>query len=535
MAGAGREASACAVTRLIAAIVILLCAGFLANDAFAHAALVSAEPRDGSVLASPPNRVELRFSESVVAGAVTLIDANGKLREDAAVDAKDEMIAVTVPADLPRGTAVISYRVISQDGHPVAGSVAFSIGEPSATRPVATSHAAVDTLIWLARVGLYLGLFAGVGGVFFMNWIAQRRVAPRAMLGFLAVGMVSAAGSLGFQGLDVLGLPLSGLLARAPWKIALGTSLGPSLLIAFAAMVAASLSLLGGRVIVLRALSACAFVGVGLALAASGHAATAPPQILTRPVMFLHALGVTFWLGALLPLSVVVWRERRAALPIVGRFSALAVPIVGLLALSGVPLAVVQLESVHALFDTSYGLILLAKLVLVTVILLLAARHRFRLTPALARDASASQPLSRSIAVECAVAVVLLAVVAGWRFTPPPRALSAEGPVVVHIHTDKAMFVVLVSPARTGLDDFVLQLMHEDGSPLSAKEARLTLSMPSRGIESIERQAALGGDGQWHVTGVPLSVPGRWHLQVDALVSDFQEISLEDDFDVASQ
>jgi copper transport protein len=299
-------------------------------------------------------------------------------------------------------------------------------------------------------------------------------------------------------------------------------------------MGAALVSLLGDRAAASRMLSALAFVGAGLALAASGHAATASPQIVMRPVMFLHALGVAFWLGALLPLSVAVWQERSAALPIVQRFSAVALPVVGLLAWSGLPLAVVQLESVHALFATRYGLILLTKLGLVAVMLLLAARHRFRLTPALARDAAASQPLSRSIALECAVAVVLLAVVAGWRFTLPPRAMTSEGPVVVHIHTDKAMFVVLVSPARVGLDDFALQLMHGDASPLSAKEARLTLSMPSRGIEGIERKAALGGDGFWHVTGVPLSAPGRWHMQIDALVSDFQEISLEDDFDVAS-
>jgi copper transport protein len=534
MASAWRETLAGAVTRLLAAIV-LLWACCLASEVSAHATLVSAEPRDGSVLVSPPKRVELRFSESVVAGAVTLIDAGGQLRNDATVDASGELIAVTVPAGLPHGTAIVSYRVISQDGHPVAGSVTFSIGEPSATKPPIATHFAVDSMIWLARIGLYLGLFAGIGGALFVSWIAQRRVAMWAISFFLALGIVSAAGSLGFQGLDALGLPLSGLVSPAPWKIALGTSLGPSLLIAIAAMAAAWFSLHGDRAAISRALSALAFVGIGMALATSGHAATASPRILTRPVMFLHALGVAFWLGALLPLSVIVWREGRAALPVVERFSRLAIAVVALLALTGVALAAVQLESVHALFDTRYGFILLTKLGLVAVMLSLAVRHRFRLTPALAGDAGASRPFSRSIALECAVAVALLAVVAGWRFTPPPRALTAEGPVVVHIHTDKAMFVVLVSPARTGLDDFVLQLMHEDGSPLPAKEARLTLSMPSHGIESIERKSALGNDGFWHVTGVPLSVPGRWHLQVDALVSDFQEISLEDDFDVASQ
>ncbi len=35
-----------------------------------------------------------------------------------------------MPQDLPQGTAVVSYRVISQDGHPIAGSMVFSIGAP---------------------------------------------------------------------------------------------------------------------------------------------------------------------------------------------------------------------------------------------------------------------------------------------------------------------------------------------------------------------------------------------------------------------
>jgi copper transport protein len=523
-----------AVIRFIAATAILLWASCFANEAHAHASLISVEPRDGSVLTSPPKRVVLRFSESVVTGAVNLIDASGRLRNDATVDAKDDVITVTVPVDLPHGTAVVSYRVISQDGHPVAGSVAFSIGEPSATKLPDANQAAVNAMVWLSRIGVYLGLFAGIGGAFFVNWIALGRVAVRPISVFLALGIVSAAASLGFQGLDALGLALAGLFAFPPWKIALGTSLGPSLLIAITAMVAALLSLRGDRAAVSRALSAAAFVGIGLALAASGHAATASPQILTRPVLFLHGLGVAFWLGALVPLAVIVGREQRAALPTVKRFSTLAMPVVGLLALTGLPLAVVQLESFPALFETRYGFILLIKLALIILMLLLAARHRFRLTPALALDANASRPLSRSIWLECAVAVVLLSDVAGWRFTPPPRSFVAEAPLTVHIHTDKAMFQVLISPARVGLDNFVLQLMTEDGSPLPAKEARLTLSVPARGIEGIERMGALGNDGFWHVTGVPLSVPGRWHIQIDALVSDFQEISLEDDFDVAS-
>jgi len=35
--------------------------------------------------------------------------------------------------NLPRGTQVVSYRVISQDGHPVAGAMVFSIGAATTT------------------------------------------------------------------------------------------------------------------------------------------------------------------------------------------------------------------------------------------------------------------------------------------------------------------------------------------------------------------------------------------------------------------
>ena len=79
------------------------------------------------------------------------------------------------------------------------------------------------------------------------------------------------------------------------------------------------------------------------------------------------------------------------------------------------------------------------------------------------------KPLSRSILLECLLAIGILAVVAGWRFTPPPRSLVPDAPLAVHIHTDKAMFQVLVSPGRVGSDDFVLQLMNGDGSPLHAE------------------------------------------------------------------
>jgi copper transport protein len=530
VAGAGRQADAEAVVKFVAALGIVWLVVCGNTPAFAHASLAASEPRDGAVLASAPKQIQLHFNEKVTAGAIHLIDAAGKLRDDASVDAKDETIAVTVPAGLPQGTSIVSYRVISADGHPVAGSIAFSVGAPTATNLPDVANPVINGLIWLTRIGLYLGLFGGIGGAFFCSWIARERAASSPISAALVTGIAGAVGSLGLQGLDLLGLPLSSLATAAPWTIALGTSLGPSLLIAIAAL---GLGIAATRCRAGRALSAIALLGVGLSLAASGHAATAPPQVLTRPAMFLHGVAIAFWLGALAPLIALLWSRKGAALPIVNRFSTVAVPVVAVLALTGLTLAVIELERLGALVTTRYGIILSIKLVLVAILLGLAALNRFRFTPALARGDA--KPLSRSILLECVVALGILAVVAGWRFTPPPRSLVPDAPLAVHIHTDKAMFQVLITPGRVGTDSFVLQLLNGDGSLLQAKEATLTLSIPSRGIEEIERPATRSADGFWRVDNVPLAVPGRWHMRIDALVTDFEKITLEDDFDVATQ
>jgi len=521
--------------RLIAGLATLLSVVGFASGVSAHASLVATMPADGSVLARAPDTVQLHFDEVVTPAVVRLIDAAGRARDDATVRAVDRTIVIRLPENLPRGTQVVSYRVISADGHPVGGSMVFSIGAATASAAAPTHVASLAGLIWLSRIGVYLGLFAGVGGAFFAAWMAPAPGGSKLIAAALVVGLISAVASLGLQGLDALDLPLGGIADSAPWKAAAATSLGPSLLLAVAAMIAALVARQSSSARLARALPALALAGVGLSLAATGHAATAPPQWLTRPMLFLHGVGVAFWVGALAPLLAMAARPAGGLLAILNRFSQFALPVVAVLVLTGLVLAVVQLAGFRALVETPYGLLLSAKLVLVVVLLGLAALNRFRLTPALALDPANTRPLVRSILLECAVVAAILTVVAGWRFTPPPRALAAAvvAPLSIHIHTDQAMFQVLVSPGEVGTDSFVLQLMQGDASPLAAKQTTLSLSLPERGIEPIERQATLGADGFWWVRNVPIPYPGRWHIRIDALVTDFEQITLQDDFDVA--
>ena len=120
--------------------------------------------------------------------------------------------------------------------------------------------------------------------------------------------------------------------------------------------------------------------------------------------------------------------------------------------------------------------------------------------------------------------LIAVATLATWR-------LAATEPLALHIHSERAMFQVLISPGTVGMGNFVLQLMSGEGTLLPVKEATLTLSLPERGIEPLSRKAKLGADGYWSVPDVPLPFAGRWHLRIDA-VTPFQSVTLEDDFDV---
>jgi hypothetical protein len=77
--------------------------------------------------------------------------------------------------------------------------------------------------------------------------------------------------------------------------------------------------------------------------------------------------------------------------------------------------------------------------------------------------------------------------------------VAADAPLAIHIHSERAMFQVLVSPGKVGTDSFVLQLMSGEGSLLPVKQATLVLTLPERGIEPLARKATLGADRFWQI------------------------------------
>lgn len=528
---------------ILSLLLVAICVALGPREALAHAALMSAEPRDGAVLQQAPDQIVLHFTEPVSPIILRLIVPNGEATDLKQFEVRHQSVEIRPPAGLRTGTYALSWRVVSADGHPIGGSVIFSIGAPISGQHAGAAQASrtVQIGLWSARLLMYIGVFVGVGGAFFAAWIVGRSKlwgsARQGVVISIWIGVLATTLSVALQGLDALALPLAGLWQGAAWLQGLETSFGLTAILAIVSLLCGLLSLVVKRRWQALALSGAALIGIGVAFAASGHASTAEPQWLTRTGVFVHVTGLAFWIGALMPLLMILRSHDPHGVTIMNRFSVAILPVVLMLIATGVLLAVVQVGSVQALWNTSYGNILLLKLLVVSVLLALAAANRLVFTPALARnDAPRRKQFAQSIAAEGVLVLLILGLVAGWRFTPPPRAsavlpgsapVAAPEPVSAHIHTNKAMAQIILDPGRTGRTTATIRLATVSGSPLNPKEVALAFSNPSSGIEPFERHAVQMNPGIWRVDDLALPVPGRWLVRVDVLVSDFDKIMLE--------
>jgi copper transport protein len=524
------------VRAFVAIVLALIAAALIGTDALAHATLIGSEPAERVVVARPPATLKLIFNEPVSPLTLRLVGPDGETTDLTDIAATGNTLVAALPGTLARGTHLVSWRVISLDGHPVGGALTFSVGAPSVTadaapaaRPAADADRPLHIAIWLARLVLYIGLFCGVGGAFYAAWITGEPLAPRPRR-FVAValecGLAASIVSVGLQGVDVLGLRLPDLRQPHVWMAGLATSYGWTAIIAL-------MSLATGRIALdtrSKRLAALALAGVGIALAGSGHAAAAAPQILTRPAVLVHAIAVAFWIGALLPLASAMRAAERRSEEL-HRFSR-AIPLaLAALVVSGGVLAVIQIRQFDALWTTDYGLVLCAKLVAVLLLIGLAAVNRYALTPRVAAgDPIAARWLVRSIATELAIVVVVLGLVASWRFTPPPRSLiaAAEATVHAHIHSEKAMADLTIELAGASGRRIAVNILDGQFGPLPAKEVTLFFAKPDAGIEPLRMPATQVEGAAWLVDRLQLPLPGTWQVRVEILVSDFEKITLED-------
>jgi copper transport protein len=511
-------------------------------EARAHARLSTSSPPDGAILAAPPERLELAFVEPVAPLLLALETAEGAPIAVRVEPMGDGSRFVLVPTErLTEGSYLVRWRVVSADGHPVAGRVAFAVGPRVAMSAAeAPRDHAVSSALRIAVRALHLATIVLGGGIVATLLLlplgpAAAERSRRLARTLLVASLPTAIARFAVTGLDASGLPLSALLGAEPWRAALASGIVPAL--ATSAAGAFLLLAATGRSTRPALLSTV----LGLLLAAggfglTGHTATAPPAALFAPALVLHLLLAMVWLGGLLPLAFSLRHDPpMIARAVLERFSDRMLAVVPVLLAIGMVLAMRQVPDGAALLESAWGRILLLKLAFLLGLLAIAAVNRFRLVPRLvAGDEVAGPQLRRLLALDLGLALLLITATAGLGSTAPPRLPAAppgrESPGREIRLTDGSLAARLdVVPAIAGWNRLAVRFEPAEPVPL---EVRLRLAPAEEAAEPIEAVARLGADGV-HRTDPLLLVPaGTWRLAIGVLLDPFSRVELEGRLDL---
>ncbi|GAB3970821.1 copper resistance protein CopC [Plantactinospora veratri] len=576
---------------LLAALALLLGP---AVPASAHAVLVSSSPAADAVLSNSPAEVVLTFSESVreVPDKIRVLGPDGSRVDRGDPSFNGAVITIPVDPSGAQGSYLVSYRVISADNHPVAGAYTYSVGAPS-TPPSDSGaddiHPAVGAAVRVFKAVGYAGLLLLIGPVMVLSLLWPRRLDRRGPARLIWTGI----------GLIVLST-LAGLWLQVPYTTGGGPfevdggALGDVLGSTFGAAHLVRLGILAAAAILLRPLisgragrgdhillTVLGVAGLGT-WPIAGHAAASPVPAVSVVVDAVHLAGMAVWLGGLVMLGWFLLRrandrELDAILPVWSRWATVAVSA---LLLAGIVQALIEVGTLSGLVSTTYGRLIIAKVVLFAAVIAVAAysrqlvRRRLladdpadAVDPVVAaepadsadpadptdavdgagapeaatatrtlvadppRPAASARRIRRAVWVELAITAVVLALSAVLVQTPPARTAGeyadAGGPGYYTTTLTSSLYSlqVEVDPAGVGSNSVHLYAYTPDNKPLPVVEWKATAALPEQGVEPIEIPLLPLTDN--HATGeISLPTAGTWQLSFTVRISDIDQATV---------
>ncbi len=578
------------MTRVATAVALIgLVVAVFAGTAGAHAVLENASPGPNTTLDRPPRQIALSFSESVDARSddIRLFDRSMNQVDIGSTHhpgGDRTRLVATVPR-VGQGLYTVAWRTISADSHPIQGAYTFGIGV-SATGKDAAALAAqaaageqgdstVGILLGVMRWGVFAGLAVVIGGAFFVLflWPSGRTSAAtrRLLRAGLALAFVATVGGLLLQGPYTSGGGLGDVFGSNGLSTTLDTRFGR--------VWAARLVLLVVMALLLRLalrkgprsrgeVAAVTVVGLLLActVAAAGHASAGRWVPLAFVVDVLHVLAMSVWVGGLL--ALVLARHDDVAYPeVTERFSGVALVSVVVIVVTGVVQTIRQVDPLSALWDSTYGAVLIAKVAAFVVILVIASWSRrlvhgrllhFSTVPrlddvdetvhhtevdtltdadgavsTLVRDETTTTTrvhphrLTRAVVGEIVFAAVVLAFTSILVNTSPPHSVQGPQPVNATIGTGATQLETYFGPAEVGKpNDLHVTAVGRNGLPRPVVDMSAVISNPGKDVPDIEipLRPYPGATGHYTASGIQVP-PGDWRLTVTAYVTDVDAVT----------
>ena len=253
----------------------------------------------------------------------------------------------------------------------------------------------------------------------------------------------------------------------------------------------------------------------------SGHASVQSPVWAFLPADIAHVAGAAVWVGGVALLAFALPAATRCLEPAertglladaLGRFSPIALGCVIALAIGGAIAAYIDVRTLSALFQSTYGRLLLIKTAFFLGLLVAGWNQRSRIIPGLtslrARFESpgaiglGARRTLRTELVMMAGALAATAILVAY--APPIDA--ANGPFSTSATLGAATLEMTVEPARVGPNTIHLYLIDaKTGQPYTAtKELTVQARLPQKGIGPLTLRVSRAGPGHYIATGAAL-------------------------------
>ncbi len=524
-----------------------------ASPALAHAQLEGTTPEAGALLDAAPREVVLRFAEGVrpVPGGLRVLAEDGARMDVARPRSSAGTVTLALPP-LVDGAYVVSWRVVSADGHPVRGAFTFRVGGvgdqgaagrlaerllvSGTSKPEVSATAAVLRALTFAAMALLIS--ASVHAVFSRVGSTLAGRARSTVRGATIVAGVSGLGLLLTYGPLVTGRSLGSVGDGTLIDDSLADHVGQAIAARTVLLVLLGMVVLGlasrdesAPVTEPRRRSpagvAALVLGIGVAQSFSGHGGTGRNVAVALPSTVVHVIAMGVWAGGLVFLLLALHRSDPAspeALAQTRHFSRQAGVAVAAVAATGSFALWRQAGSMQALRTTPSGTLLLVKLGIVALLVLLGAKNRRALAGADASPGVAVRAVRRTVGIEVVGMAAVIGVTALVVNLAPARDVVSR-PIALTVETATGLVDITVDPAKRGSNELHLYALTKEGASRPVEAISATLSNAGSGVERLESRIVRAGPNHFQALSLDLPLAGTWRVDVSVKLDAFTEES----------
>ncbi|PHB53864.1 copper resistance protein [Bacillus toyonensis] len=536
---------------VIACVLIIL----IPKSASAHAYVVKSNPVENETLKKAPTVVKIEFDEDIqVSHFNTLFvrDTSGKRVDlkDAHIDKRNKkLLEAGVKENLKDGLYSIQWKAISADGHPIQGVIPFQIGlaEAGADDVQVEEMGYVPQIDMIMERGVLYTSFSLFLGVLFFNLIIYKGDAIEVHSRSKRIIWISLIGI--FISL-LCNLPLQAKInADVSWLEAFNPLLLKETLqlSVFGYVWITQMALISLLIIVtyfavkreklssfkVWSIPIILFIGLLVMKAFNSHAFGLKFKDIAVVMDFLHLFAASLWVGGLSSIILLLRKEDdkwTTYWDAIKRFSPWATGAVIVIVLTGLFNSTFFIPTIHSLFDTKYGLALLAKILLFVFMGILGIIHYVK------GKMRAQQGLGATVKVECIIGIIVFVIVAFMTNVQTPP-MPPTGPFTESKQLDNGYELTLhVSPNKVGQNKFHITLKDEKGQPVTDIEQMIltTQSLDMNMGKGSFKVSAIS-PGEYEAEGMYINMTGNWNIHVHGLTKSLDSFDTDYKFIVGGR